>query len=75
MFETAQMPISKWVDQKTVVHLCYGILCSIKKGGSPTFYNGLDRTGDYDSKWNKSVGKRQIPYDVTYSCYLMNKIN
>ena len=29
--EAAELPISKWMDQKTVVHLHNGILCSRKK--------------------------------------------
>ena len=31
VLETAYVPISKWVDQKNVVHLHNGILCSRSK--------------------------------------------
>ena len=35
----------------------------------------MDGTGKYYAKWNKPVGERQIPYDLTYKGNLMNKIN
>ena len=52
-----------------------GILCSRENEGDPTFFNSVDRTGEYHAKWNKPVGERQIPYDCTYKRNLMNKIN
>ena len=53
------------MDQKTVVHLHNGILCSRKKERTPTLHNSMDGTGEYCAKWNKP-GERQIPYDLTY---------
>ena len=43
--------------------------------GIPTFCNCMHGTGDQYAKWNKPVGERQIPYDVTYKRNLMNKRN
>ena len=37
--------------------------------------NSMDGTGEYYVKWNKPVGERQKPYDLTYKRNLMNKIN
>ena len=34
--------------------------------GTPTLHDHMDGTGEYYAKWNKSVGERQIPYDLTY---------
>ena len=47
---TAQMPISKWVDQKTMVHVHNGILYSRKKEGTPNVSNSMDGTGEYYAK-------------------------
>ena len=33
----------------------------------------LDGTGEHFAKWNKPGVKRQIPYDLTYCCNLINK--
>ena len=49
------------MDQKTVLHLHNGILCSREKEGTPTFCDSMDGTGEYCAKWNKPVGERQIP--------------
>ena len=35
----------------------------------------MDGTGEYYTKWNKSGGERQIPYDLTYKWNLINKTN
>ena len=59
------MPISKWGDQNTMVHLHNGILHSGKKEGALTFRDSMDGTGEYYAKWNKPIGERQIPYDLT----------
>ena len=69
------MPISKGVDQKTVVHLHNGILHRRKKEGVRSLCDIMDRTGEHYAKWNKAGGERQIPYDLTYNWNLMNKIN
>ena len=60
--------------KKTVVHLHNGILYSRKKEGNPTFCSRMDGTGECQAKWNKPVGERQIPYDLTYKWNLMNEI-
>ena len=69
------MPISKWVDQKTVVHLHNGILRSRKKEEAATLCDSMDGTGEHYSKWNKPGGERQIPYNLTYKWNLVNKTN
>ena len=63
------------MDQKTVVHLHNGILCSRKKEGAPTLCDCMDGTGEHYAKWNKPGGERQIPYDFTYKWNLINKAN
>ena len=35
------------MDQKTMVHLHNGILCSRKKEGAPTLCNSVDGTGEH----------------------------
>ena len=69
------MPISKWVDQKTMVHLHNGILCSRKKEWPPTLCDSMDGTGEHYTKWNKPGGKRQIAYDLTFNRNLINTMN
>ena len=44
-----------------------------KKEKSSYFCDNMDRTGEYYVKWNKVVGERQIPYDLTYNRNLMKK--
>ena len=44
------------MDQKNVVHLHIGILCSRKKEGAPTLYNSMDGSGEHHAKWNKPGG-------------------
>ena len=39
------MPISKWMDQKTMVHLHDGILCSRKIEGVPMLCDSMDGSG------------------------------
>ena len=46
-----------------------------QKEETPIFCNSMDRMGEYHAKWNKPVGERQIPYDLTYKRNVMNKIN
>ena len=58
-----------------MVHLHNGLLHSTKKEGTPTFYDNMNKTGDYYAKWNKPGGKRQRPYDLTYKRSLINNIN
>ena len=63
------------MDQKTMVHLHNGILCSRKKEGAPTLWDSMDGTGKHYTKWNKQGGEREIPYDLTYKWNLINKTN
>ena len=63
------------MDQKLMVHLHNGILCSRKKEGAPTLHSSMDGMGEQYAKWNKSSGKREIPYDLTYKWNLINKTN
>ena len=63
------------MDQKTMVHLHNGILCSRKKEGTSTLHDIMDGTGEHYAKWKKPDGERQIPYDLTYKCNLINKAN
>ena len=51
--------ISKWIDQKTMVHLHDGILCSRKKEGAPTLWGSMDGTGEHYAKWNKQLVKEK----------------
>ena len=62
------------MDQKTVVHLQYGILHSRKKEGAPTLCDSMDGSGEHYAEWNKPDGERQI-YDLTYKWDLINKTN
>ena len=48
--ETAQVPISRRMDKKAVVHLYNGILHGYKKEGTHTFCNSMDGPGDYYAK-------------------------
>ena len=48
--EAAEMPISKWMDQKTVVHLHNGMLCSRKKEGTSTLCDSMNGPGEHYAK-------------------------
>ena len=39
------------MDQKTMVHLHNGILCSREKEGAPTLCDSMDGTGEHYAKW------------------------
>ena len=65
VLEATQVPISKRMDQNTVVHLHNAIPCSRKKG-APTLCNSMDGTGEHYAKWNKPVRERQIPRFHSY---------
>ena len=67
--------MSELVDQKTVVHLHNGILCSRKKEVTPPLHDSMDGSGEYYAKWNKPGDERQIPYNLTYKWNLINKTN
>ena len=47
------MPISKGMDQKTVVVEHNGILYSRKKGGAPILHGSVDGTGEHYAKRHK----------------------
>ena len=49
------------MDQKTMVYLHNGILCSRKKEGAPSLCNGMDGTGKHYAKQNKPGSERHIP--------------
>ena len=63
------------MDQKTMVHLYNGILCSREKEGAPIPCDSMGGTGEHYAKWNKPGSEGQIPYDLTFKCYLINKTN
>ena len=63
------------MDQKTMVHLHNGILCSREKEGAYSLCHSMDETGEHYAKWNNPGSERQIPYDLTYKWNLMNKTN
>ena len=63
------------MDQKTAVLLHNGILRSRKKEGALTLCNSVDGTGEHYTKWSKPGDERQIPYDFTSKCNLINKTN
>ena len=73
--ESAQVPISRWVDKKAVEHLHNGILLSHNKEKSFTLCDNMDGHEEDYVKWNKSIRERQIPYDFTRIWNLMNKLN
>ena len=75
VLEATQVPISKWVDQKTMVHLHNEYYAAEWKKGSSTLLNSMDGTGEHYPKWNKPGSERQIPYDLTYKWNLINKTN
>ena len=75
VLEVTQVPISKWMDQKTIVHLLNGILHSRKKEQAPSLWDSMDGTGEYYAKQNKPGGEGQMPYDLTINRNLINKMN
>ena len=72
---TRKVPQGEWMDQKMMVHLHNGILCSRKKEGAPTLWDSMDGTGEHYAKRNKPGGERQIPYDLTFNWNIINKKN
>ena len=54
------------MDQKTMVHLCNGIVRG-RKIGTPTLCDSMDGTGEHYAKWNKPDSEGQIPYDLTFT--------
>ena len=58
VLEATQVPISKEMDQKTMVHLHNGFLHR-KKEGAPTLCHSMDGTGEHYPKLNMSGSERQ----------------
>jgi hypothetical protein len=52
------------------VYTYNGVLFSFKKEGNHGTCYTMDEPWEHYVKWNKSVTKRQIPYDSTYLRYL-----
>ena len=63
------------MDQKTTIHLHNEILRSRKKEEAPTLCNIMDGTGEHYAKWNKPDSEGHIPYDLTFTWNLINKMN
>ena len=55
------------MNQKIMVNLHYGILCSRKKEGAPSLWDSMGGSGEHYAKWNKPGDERQIPYDLTFN--------
>ena len=55
----------RWLDKEDVVHIFNGILLSHKKSWNTAICNNMNRSWDYQAKWNKSNGKSQEPCDFT----------
>ena len=73
VLEATLVPISKWMDQKTMIYLHDGILHSRKKEVAPTLCDSMDGTGEHNAKWSNLGSERQIPYDLTYEWNLVTK--
>ena len=72
--EAAQVSITRWVDKTTMGHLQNAVLLGRKKE-NVTLCDSMYRPGEHYAKWNKPVRERQVPYDFTHMCNLMNKLN
>ena len=49
-----------------MVYIYNGILLSHKKEQNNAICSNIQATGDYHTKWSKSEGERQRPYNITY---------
>ena len=56
--EAAQVPISRWVDVKAVVHLPNGILLGCKKAENFIRCDSMDEPGENYARRNKLVQER-----------------
>ena len=45
-----------------------------ERKGALTFRDSMDGTGEYYAKWNKPIGERQIPYDLTRGMEIKNRL-
>ena len=62
------MSTDRWMDEENIVckpHTYNGILLSHNKEWNNTIFNNRNGPGDYHTKWSKSEGERQTPYDIT----------
>ena len=64
--EATQMPISRWMDKKAVVHIHNGVLLSHYKEYLWISSNEVDETGAYYTEWSKTERKTPIQYTNTY---------
>ena len=81
MFTAALFIITKiWKHPKCLsvderIKQLWDIILGCKKEENVTFCNGMHGSGEHYAKWNKPVRKRQISYDFSHMCNLMNKLN
>ena len=61
--ETAQVSISRRVNETTVGHLYNGILLSHRKEENFILCDSMDGPGENNAKWNNLVREREIPYE------------
>ena len=63
--EATQVSIDRWMDTEDMVQIDNGIPLSNKTRWSAAICSNMDGLGGHCAKWDKSDGKRQIPYDIT----------
>ena len=63
------------MDKIAVMYLHDGILLSYKKDGNLALCYSMDGPGEHYAKWNKPLREKQVPYDFTHMCNLVNKMN
>ena len=83
MFIATQLTIAKYWKQPKCPSANEWIqkLCTFTQWNSTqqrerrsyTLCNGMDGTGEHYAKWNKPGGEGQIPYDLTFNWYIINK--
>ena len=54
------------MDKENVVCSIHMEYYSVIKEWNNAIWSNMDATRDYHTKWSKSEGERQIPYDITY---------
>ena len=73
--ETTQMSIDRWLDSEDVLCVHNAVLLSHNKEQTNAICSNMDGTRDSRTKWSKSEGERQIPYDITYIWNLIDGTN
>ena len=58
------MPINRWMDKEEVLYIHNGILCSHQKKWNLAICDDMDGTRGYYAERNKSMGERQLSYDL-----------